>query len=203
MFPISTEIMSALAVISVAIVLYQYIPYVISVFKGKTRPHIFSWFIWGVLTAIAFFGQVVDDAGPGAWVTGFTAAGCLLICMLCYKYGEKTITRSDWISFICGLAAIPLWLVTNNPLTAMLVITVVDALAFYPTLRKSWHKPYEELLQTYALSGTKFLLAIFALENFTPTTWLYPVSLVLMNYGFCVIILWRRNSLKNDRSLLD
>jgi hypothetical protein len=62
--------------------------------------------------------------------------------------------------------------------------------------RKSWHKPHEELLQTYALSGTKFVLAILALQNFTPTTWLYPASLVLMNYGFVVMALWRRQAIR-------
>jgi hypothetical protein len=189
-----------LASISVAIVLYQYIPYIRSVFAGKTKPHIFSWFIWGVLTAIAFAGQVVDGAGAGAWVTGFTACGCIIICLSCYRYGERSITRSDWWSFIAGLSAIPAWLITKEPLTAMLIITLIDALAFYPTFRKSWYKPNEELLQTYMLSGTKFLLAIIALENFTPTTWLYPASLVLMNWGFVAMVFWRRKRLRQKES---
>ncbi len=189
-----------LASISVAIVLYQYIPYVRSVFLGKTKPHIFSWFIWGCSNTIAFAGQITDGAGTGAWVTGVTGCACILTCFLCWHYGEKSITRMDWYCFIAGLWAIPAWLITKEPIYAMLIITFINALAFYPTFRKSWHKPHEELLQTYMLSGTKFVLAMIVLENFTPTTWLHPASLVLMNWGFVVMAFWRRMRLKQKES---
>jgi hypothetical protein len=190
----TSEILGALAV---TIGMVGYAPYLWSILKGSTKPHLFSWFIWATLTAIAFAIQISEGAGAGAWVTGITAAVCFLISALSLKFGEKNITRSDWATFIAGLAAIPLWLATSNPLYAVLLITVIDALGFWPTFRKTWHKPYEEALIAHFLSGTKWVFAVLALEQFTLNTALYPVSLILMNWVFVSMALWRRRVLKS------
>ena len=70
-----------------------------------------------------------------------------------------------------------------------------DACGFIPTFRKAFHKPHEETLMEYALSVVKFTIALFALESFNLTTWLYPASLVLTNGLFVAMLLGRRRSL--------
>lgn len=184
-----------LGYIALFITCIQYIPYVRGIFLGTTRPHAFSWFIWAVLTGIAFFAQVQDGAGAGAWVTGFTALTCTAISILAVFKGEKDIKASDWATFLVGLAAIPLWLIMDNPLYAVILITVIDALAFWPTVRKSWHKPHEEYLFTYTLSALKFMFGCLALENITWVTALYPFSLVVLNGGFVMMAMARRRTL--------
>ena len=47
------------------IALISYVPYFRDIFVEKTKPHAFTWFIWGVLTVIAFVGQMSGHAGPG------------------------------------------------------------------------------------------------------------------------------------------
>lgn len=182
--------------VSLAIALAGYLPYFWSIFKGKTRPHIFSWLIWGMLTAIAFMAQWSDHAGPGAWVTGVTAGFCFLIALLSWRHGEKNICRTDWFSFMSALAAIFLWTITKNPLGAVILVTVTDMLGFYPTFRKSYSKPHEELAWHYFLASFKFIVAFFAFENFTVVTVLYPLSLVIMNGSFVVMLVWRRHHIR-------
>ena len=172
--------------------LVSYIPYIRNMLSGKTKPHAFSWLVWGVLTAVAFVGQVSEGAGPGAWVTGFTAFVSFFIFITALKTGEKDITKSDWLSLIGAGVAMLLWWATSDPLVAVVLITLIDALGFYPTFRKSYSKPYQETAITFAISGLKFIVAIFALENLTPVTWLYPASLVLMNGIFVVMLMIRR-----------
>lgn len=181
-----------LVYLAIGIGLASYIPYFISISKGITKPHAFSWFIWGLLTTIAFFAQIAGGAGYGAWVTGFTAILCYAIVATALFKGEKEIVRSDWITFTAALLTLPVWYVTKDPLAAIILITIIDALGFYPTFRKSWRKPFEEMPFAYALSGLKFLIALFALEQFTTTTALYPFSLVVMNWIFVVMVMWRR-----------
>ena len=183
-----------LAYLAIGIGLASYIPYFFSIAKGKTKPHAFSWFIWGLLTTIAFFAQMAGGAGTGAWVTGFTAALCYAIVVAALFKGEKQITKSDWATFLGALFTLPVWYMTKDPLAAIILITIIDALGFYPTFRKSWHKPHEEMPLAYGLSGLKFLIALFALENFTATTALYPFSLVVMNWIFVAMVLWRRKA---------
>src|SRR5580698_5703228 len=62
------EILGASAILIGCI---SYVPYFRTIFSGKTKPHAFSWLVWGILTAIAFGGQIVGKGGAGAWVTGF------------------------------------------------------------------------------------------------------------------------------------
>lgn len=188
------EFLGALATL---IAFVSYVPYVWTIINGRTRPHAFSWFVWGLLTVIAFIAQVTDNAGPGAWVTGFTAAVCFLIVGLSLWKGKLDATKTDWMAFAGALAAIPLWLATKDPLSAVILITIIDALGFYPTFRKAWHKPHEELMVTFFLSGLKFAIAIAALDNLTLVTWLYPASLVLMNWVFIMMVVYCRKTLSH------
>lgn len=171
-----------------------YIPYFISLYKNETKPHAFSWFIWGILTTIAYFAQTAGGAGPGAWVNGSSALTCLIIFATALFKGEKNITKSDWVTFIGALMTIPIWYVTKDPFYALVLIVIIDALAFYPTFRKSWWKPYEEEPLTYAMSGLKFLIALFALNAVNMTTAFYPAFLVLANWLFVAMVLWRRKT---------
>jgi hypothetical protein len=184
-----------LGALATLIGLISYIPYFRDIFNGKTKPHFFSWFIWALLTGIAFIAQVVDDAGPGAWVTGLTAFICLLISILALRKGEKNITKSDWMCFLAALVGIVIWIKTNDPLFAVIVVTFVDAIAYIPTFRKSYYKPQEETLIKYELATLKFFIALFALQSLTVTTWLYPASLVLTNGAFVVMNIARRKKL--------
>lgn len=189
------EMAQILGVIAVAIGLYGYVPYFRDIFKGKTKPHAFSWLIWGILTGIGFLAQVFDNGGPGAWVTGVTAFVCIMIFLLALSRGEKNITKSDWWCLLGAFLAIGLWLITDDPLIAVVLITVIDALGFIPTFRKSYHRPDQETAVTYVLSGVKFIVAIAALSNFSLVTVLYPLSLVLMNGLFVAMLYIRRKQL--------
>lgn len=194
MLAIMPTVPEILALISIAIGFYATGIYIASILRGYTRPHLFSWLIWGLLTMIAWAAQFHENAGPGAWVTLVAALMCFAVTVLCFRYGEKTITRSDWIMFVTALCAIPLWYITANPLWSVILVTVIDMLGFYPTFRKSWMKPGEEALWTYGLSVVKFGLGMMALETFNMTTALYPFSLVVTNAAFVIFIMVRRKA---------
>ena len=186
---------SVIGILATVIAFVSYIPYFKDIFANKTKPHAFSWLIWGVLTAIGFAGQVADGAGPGAWVTGFTAIVCFFVFIAGLIKGRKNIVLVDWLSLIGSGIALLLWPLTQSPLLSVILITVIDALGFFPTFRKSFFRPDEETLITYFLSGFKFLLSLFALSNFTIITSLYPISLVIMNWAFILMLIVRRRTL--------
>jgi hypothetical protein len=182
--------------VAVIIAFVGYVPYFIDIFKGKTKPHAFSWFVWGLLTGIAFFAQVVKQGGAGAWVTGFSSLVTSSIFVLALFKGNKSYVLFDWISLIAALVAMLLWWLTKDPLLSVILVTIVDAVGFLPTIRKGYLKPNEETISTFALSSIKFIFGIFALESFTFVNWLYPLSLVLMNGGFATLLFIRRKQLK-------
>ncbi len=183
-----------LGIAATVIGLAGYVPYFISIFRGETKPHVFSWFVWATLMAIGFVIQVVEGGGPGAWVTGASSAICYVVAAIGCFYGEKNITRSDWATFLSCLAAIPLWYATKDPLWSVFLISLIDILGFYPTFRKSWSKPYEEHSVVYTLSGLKHFISLFALTKFTLTTAVYPLVLVVMNVVFVTMLFIRRRA---------
>jgi len=180
---------------SVVACLAQYIPYIRNVIKGRTRPHIFSWFIWGLPAGIVFAAQLLNGGGAGSWVTGLTAFLCTVVFLLSLFYGDRDIALLDWISFALALAAIGLWIITDSPLWSVILVTVSDVLGFVPTVRKSIVKPYEETLSSYLIGGLKWVLSMFALGAFSWTVWLYPLAMIAANWAGAVVIFVRRRQL--------
>jgi hypothetical protein len=185
----------ALGLASVFICLVGYGPYLWGMYKGRVKPHAFSWFVWGLLTAIAFAAQVADHAAEGSWVTGITAAMCLAVAAWAWlRWRLSQITTIDWYCFGVALAAMPLWLLAGTPLYSVILITVIDLLAYVPTFRKSWHRPYDEALFTYVTNTLKFVMAVVALPRQTIVSSLYPASIIVTNCAFVTMVLFRRHA---------
>ena len=122
--------------------------------------------------------------------------GVWSLAVLAYKYGDKNYTRSDWIALISALSAIPLWLLTNDPLWSVILITMIDIIAFYPTIRKSWIDPRYESTGMFFLSGLICALGIAGLTVINFTTSLYVFALVILNWGFVLMLYARRGIVK-------
>ena len=112
--------------------------------------------------------------------------------VLAFREKDKQIKIFDWIALSGAFIGIALWRITNDPLLAVISVTIADALGFAPTFRKAFHKPQEETLIEYALSAVKWIIAIPALGALTLTTWLYPASLIVTNALFVTMVLIRR-----------
>ncbi len=182
---------------SLGITVLSYIPYIAAIFKGRATPHAFSWFSWGFVGSVAFFGQHVAGAGPGAWASGMTAFFCSLIFVLALFKGEKHITRLDVLMFGVGITALVLWAFTNNPTASVVLATLGNVFGGHgPTLRKVWGNPWGENLAAYALGVPKWGLAILGLEAVTFTTLFYPVAILLANVTTSTVIWVRRAQMR-------
>ena len=184
-----------LGVAATIVGLFGYYPYLRDLMKGVTKPHAFSWLIWGTMEVIAFLAQISRGGGTGTWVTGISALITLFIAFKAFRLKDKDITAIDWLALSGALIGIVLWMITDNPLTAVVCITVADALGFVPTFRKGFDKPFEETLFEYTMSAIKWTLGIVALQALSPVTWLYPASLVMTNSTFVIMALIRRKHL--------
>lgn len=187
-----------LSVLAIALTLLAFVPYIRSIRRGYTRPHVFSWLIWGSTTCVVFVAQLTDRAGVGAWPIGVSGLITLYIAWLAFQHarsaGERRvqITRSDWLFFSLALLALPVWLVTANPLWAVLLLTLVDVLGFAPTFRKAYHFPYEEHLLFYMLITVRNLLAVAALQHYSLTTVFFPLVMAITCMLFILMVVYRR-----------
>lgn len=189
---INPELKITLGIISSVLMILAYIPYLWDMYRGKTRPHIFSWLIWTLVGGITFFGQVSDKGGAGAWNTGTWALLCLIVFLGSFKTGTRDIRMLDWFCLLSCILGIALWAITKNALYTMILMCLIDTLAFLPTFRKAYHKPSEETLSVYYLTAVTIALGLLALENHTVITTLFPATLVLSNSLFVAMSLIRR-----------
>jgi uncharacterized protein with PQ loop repeat len=189
------EYYTLLGTAAIVVGLSGFIPYLIDIMRGKTKPHAFSWFIWSLAPSVVFFAQTSRGGGAGAWIAAAQAVACLTVFVSALFRGEKEIVPLDMACMVVALFGVGLWAVMNNPLYAVVLITIVDAVGFVPTFRKSRKKPSEETLIMYALNALGFAISLFALQAISLTTVLYPASLVLTNFTFVIMVTTRRRSL--------
>jgi hypothetical protein len=130
----------------------------------------------------------MGDRGLGARLRPDPAAS--------FRNGEKEITRSDWLTFLAALAAIPLWLLTRSPAAAAVWVTLIDGLGYYPTCRKSWRRPHEEFAFTHIIANVKHACSLLAIRHYSIATAFYPAGLTVMNTLLVALIYWRRRALK-------
>lgn len=169
-----------------------FIPYYIGIFRGSVKPHLFTWALWCLMSGIIFAAQYVEGAGPGAWMTGMNAVVCLAVALLSLRQGMKYITRIDIVLLVIALLAIPLWQMTHTPLWSVIILCIIDVIAFMPTIRKSWFAPRTESILTYMGGVISCSLALAALEHVNLVTVLFPFCLVVLNGSFVLMLFTRR-----------
>jgi len=187
-----------IGIVAVILTFVGYIPYIRDTIKGKTKPHIYSWFIWAFITFVIFALQILGHAGAGAFTTLAAAILCLTIFILGLKNGHKDITRFDTLTFAISLIAIGIWIFAKQPVISNILIITINTLANLPTIRKSWNNPHSETLFTWEMGAVRNLLGLMALANYSLLTWLYPVTNLLINIIESSILIIRRRQIKEN-----
>lgn len=188
------ELLSTLAIV---LTILAFSPYIRSILRGKTKPHVFSWVIWGSTTFIVCLAQLADKGGVGAWPIGVSGIITLYVAFLAYsKKSDSTITKIDWLFFIMAMSSLPLWYFTSHPLWAVVILTTVDVLGFGPTFRKAYGRPFEEQLLFFVIMAIRNLISIAALEHYSTTTVLFPAVLAGACLIFILMVIVRRRMLK-------
>jgi hypothetical protein len=181
-----------LGIIAALLGFVAYAPYFRDILNGKTKPHPYSWFIWGLTTLFILALQITHGAGPGAYTTATIVLMCFTICLFGIKDGRNDIKFSDTLLLVTALIALVVWLVAKQPTLSMLLLVGADMIGMGPTVRKAWNKPNGETLSTWSITTIRHFVSIFALANYSLLTLANPVAWTLANGAFCILLLLRR-----------
>jgi hypothetical protein len=188
-------IKSFIGIIAVILTFVGYVPYIKDTIKGITKPHVYSWFLWGFVTLIAFALQVSGNGGMGSLVTLVAALVSFLIFGLGMRNGNKDISKTDTYFLITAFIAVVIWVFAKQPIISVVLISLIDMLGFAPTIRKSWNNPFSETLLTYSMNTFRHSLGIIALQQYSVVTCLYPITWVLANGLFSAMLIIRRKQI--------
>lgn len=187
------------AALSGLVSIFVFVNYVRTVLKKETKPHAYTWLIWGLTQGTAVAGLWYGNGGWGAAALTLSTVSVALIFLLSLRYGTKNITRSDTVVLILALLAIVIWWQLDNPLLAILMVTVIDLIGYIPSWRKTAKEPWSEALASWSVSPFGHIFAIAALAEYNFFTLLYPISIVIANYTLVVIGLINRTRIAKPK----
>ncbi len=170
--------------VAAALALFSSYLYIRDIFRGNTKPHTYTWLIWSIVTTIAFLGQWVSGGGPGSWATGVAAVVTIFTLLLSLhgNYGTKDITTFDKVCLALSIIAILPWVLTKNVLWSVILATIIDLIAFAPTMRKTWHAPKSESLGSMYADAVKHSLSIFSMGSYSLVNVIYPAAVLLTKF---------------------
>jgi hypothetical protein len=179
----------ALVFVAVMLAIIGNIPYILDVIHKKIQPHPYTWLVWSIVSGVTFFGQVVKGGGIGSIPTGVAEACTIIIFFFSLRYGFKNIAKKDTYFLIIALLGLIPWALTNDPTISVIIVVSIDAIAFIPTLRKTWHDPKTETPILFVMNVLRHVLTLFALQTYNIATTLHSIVMIVTNSLMTVFIL--------------
>lgn len=180
------------------IAIVAYIPYLIDMFKGKNKPHLYTWISIFLITSIVAYIQVIGGAGVGAIPTilGVIIDGVILF--YCFRFGTKDIVFIDKVCLALSMIGVVAYAILNDkPVVSLIIVTIAEVISFVPTFRKTRNDPYSESLTSYYFLMAKLVLILVALQNYNILTISYSVLWLIVFVVFLTYTyIWRVNTKK-------
>lgn len=177
--------------------LFGVVVYIRETLAGRTKPNRLTWLLWSIAPLIGTAAAVSAGAGLATLPVFMAGFGPLLIFLASFANRQAYwhLTPFDYGCGILSGLALLLWLVTNEPLVAIVLAIMADLLAAVPTINKAWHFPETENVSVY-LTGLISTTTSFAAS--THWNWVelsFPVYLCLICLILIMLII--RPRLKN------
>lgn len=184
-----------LIIISSILTASAVVPYIVNIFRGKTKPRISSWIIWSVLSAVIGVAALSEGQYPTAILSLASSISSILVVIFSWENGDRQIGHFDIICLIGAISGIILWAIFSSPTIAVLAIIVTSIIGGVPTIIHSWNRPCEETELTYAMYLVGSICTLLTIADWRITSFVYPVYLVVMNAVFVSIIFFRKRVL--------
>jgi len=166
--------------------------------KQMPTPNRITWFLWALVPLIAGAAQWRSGVGISTQVVLSVGLGpaCIVLASFVAATGSWKLGPFDYVCGACSLAALALWAVSGDPVTAIVLSILADAAAALPTLRKAWLAPATEDRSAYLIAFAGMVLGILSVEAATFSAYAFNAYLVVVS-GVLVLILYlpRRRSL--------
>lgn len=188
---------TSIAIIAAVLAFVGNVSYLKDVYRGRIQPHPYTWFIWSIVSMTTFFGGLAKGAGIGALPTGVAEVFTIVIFLFSLKYlfqGKAGHIRiiDTYFLVICLLGLIP-WVLTKDPTVSVVIVVLIDIIAFIPTLRKTWKHPESEKPLLYKMNVARHILTLFSLNAYNIATTFHSVAMICTNTMMAVFISRRKS----------
>lgn len=150
---------------------------------GGAKPNKISWLLWSIAPLIATAAAMSDGVRWSVlpvFMSGFAPLLVFIVSLFC----PQAYWKLEKFDYLCGLfsfLALILWLITKQPLIAIVFSIASDGFAAVPTIKKSWFFPESETHTPYSTGVFNSLTSFFAISTWSFAALLFPVYLVFVN----------------------
>lgn len=198
-----TDIKVVLGLIAGIIAFLAYIVYIISIFRGGSKPNRATWWIWAFMGLVLALSYHFSGAENTIWVPYVEFLGPLSIAILSIKYGEGGLDdKTDLFCLFGAFVSVFLWIIFNNPVVALVTNLAIDSFAIVPTIKKSYLRPEGEDFWAWFGTGLADSLNMFAVERFTFAVLVYPIYMLTSDLIIIFILLFKKKGIMKDVSFL-
>jgi len=167
------------AVIHIAGTLY----YVRQTYLGITKPNRVTWFMWALTAFVAYAAAIADGVGLAALPVLMAGIGPLLVFLVSFV-NANAYWKLGALDYLCGISAttaLVLWVVTSNPVLAILFAIIGETFATAPTLLKAWRFPETETGVSYATASFSMFTGIISVPFLSFSSLAFPLYIIGMN----------------------
>jgi len=148
-----------------ALAIISGIPYTLSIARGQTKPHQFTFFIWTIMNFVVFTTQFLEGARASIAITGVFCFLTTINLVLSFKHGVRGTSRYDKLLLSLALATIAIWLLTRNNVLAIWLTILIDIPATTMLVLKLRKHPGSEPLRLWAISAVAGMFTCLSLAD--------------------------------------
>ena len=182
--------------IAVACELASAMFYYRDIFRGNTKPHLYTHLIFAIIMTVGLFGILAAGGAAGAWAYVVSVIFETSLVWASLKWGTTDVTNADRIFLVLALGSILPWILTKNPLWSVILISIIDVLGMLPTIRKTYNTPSSEPLSAWLLAMIRGVFQLAALGAYSLTTVLYPLEIFSIEVVLVTMMMFRRSHSK-------
>lgn len=173
--------MTLLSIIAGAISSIAFVPYILSILRYETKPHLVTWWLWTFLGATLTASYYSCGAPLHALIVPVVyMLGPLIVSLLGFKYGEYGANAFDLACFAGGICGILLWFLTGNAHLALYLNLFIDFCGAMPTIRKVAVDPRSENLTAWILFLVANVLNLISVPFDSLAIISYPLYMTLV-----------------------
>jgi hypothetical protein len=151
-----------------------FIPYIIAILRGQTKPAKVSWLMWAALDSITLAGMLSAHTVNGQIIGA--VAGAWIIVILAFVYGKPGWSTLDLGCFVGGIIGLVLWQVTKNPVAAIIMAQFSTFVVSFPTFKTAWSTPQHEDKTAWTIYWSSCVVTILTMPRLSWADSAQPVT---------------------------
>lgn len=179
-----------LNLLSGALFLGAFVPYIIAIWRGFTKPSLVTWLVWAGLDYIVVAGMLAQETLNGQ-ILG-ACAGATAVVVLALWRGTTKWSKLDVFCLASAVLGVVLWQMAGNPNIAILTSAATALIASIPTFVSAWNDPSRENKTAWTIFWVSCVVALLAVPAWDVANAAQPVTFTIIETTMMYLLFLHR-----------